>query len=93
MDRYWREYAECLDRVASCSTVQAVFDVLTEFYAPSSGVAFHPGGADRDLLGTLTGAGWIVAWIEAPYLYALRQPDRQDGLTYVEGDLYRGVAR
>jgi len=92
-DAYWRMYDEALDRVAECSTVQAVIDALNDYYPPSSGVAFFPGGADRDLLGTLTDAGWHVVWAQANYYYALRQPDGGAGFTFIEGDLLEGVER
>lgn len=89
MDAYWQQYDETLDRVATCRTVQAVFDVLNETYPASSGDAFHPGGGDRDLLSVLE-AGWRVVWMVAPYHYSLDQPDGQDRLTYIEGDVLRG---
>lgn len=93
MDSYWQRYNECLDRVARYGkTVDAVIGILGTYYPPSSGVAFHPGGADRDLLGTLTDSGWSVVWMEASYHYAIRDP-RGSGFTSVEVDLCRGFAK
>ena len=57
------------------------------------GQAFFPNGADRDLLGTLSDAGWNPVWVRAGYYFAIRQPDGEAALTFVEGDIYTGLQR
>lgn len=93
VDDYWTTYDKALDAAADCRSVEALIDTLGRYYPPSSGAAFFPNGADRDLLGTLTGAGHFdTVWIQADYHFALRD-GRGDGFTYIEGDIVRGTSR
>ncbi|AMY26224.1 hypothetical protein [Rhodococcoides fascians] len=92
-DDYWTTYDKALDAAAECRSVETLIDTLNRYYPPSSGVAFFPNGADRDLLGTLTDAGHFdTVWVQADYHFALRD-GRGDGFTYIEGDIVRGTAR
>lgn len=88
-DDYWRTYDECLDKIRDeGATVADVIRICGDYYGRSSGEAFFPGGADRDLLGVLTERGdWRVTWLAAYYHYKVA--DREGTvLEYVEGDLY-----
>lgn len=92
-DSYWRTYEQCLDEVAAAArTVDDLIGILNVHYAPSAGDAFFPGGADRTLLDALRQAGWRVVWMEAHYYYAARQPEGADGITFIEGDVERGIS-
>lgn len=94
VDTYWANYERCLNRVeSSARTVDQLLAILNEHYAPSSGAAFFPGGADRDLLGTLRDAGWRPVWIRADYWFAMREPEGSGVITFTEGDVDRGDHR
>jgi hypothetical protein len=74
--------------------VDEVMRICNQHWDRSSGQAFFPGGSgDTELLTVLLDAGWRPAWIQASYYFAIRQPDGQDGLTYIEGDLEPGVQK
>ena len=51
---------------------------------------FAGGGGDATPADPLYEAGWTTIWFEAPYYWALRSPDGESAITYVEGDVYRG---
>lgn len=94
-DTYWANYEDCLDVIVTRrgGTVEGVINVCNEHYPPSSGDAFFPGGADRDLLGTLEErGGWRIVWSEASYFW-VAQDRNGDRLTYIEGDIQRGDHR
>lgn len=91
LDDYWDRYDECLNKIRDDgNTVGDVIRILNECYAPSSGEAFFPGGADRDLLGVLIGErdDWSLAWAEADYYYIVSDSNG-DRLEYCEGDVSR----
>jgi hypothetical protein len=90
---YWANYERCLNRVAAqARTVDALIAILNEHYQPSCGEAFFPDGADRDLRTTLVECGWRVRWSRADYWYAICEPEGNNGITFTEGDIDRGVA-
>jgi hypothetical protein len=94
LDPYWVNYERCLDRVqAEAKTVDDLIRIVNEHFDPSSADAFFPGGGDRDMLGTLSEADWNIIWSQADYYFAARPPGGGDGITYVEGDIYRGIQR
>lgn len=94
-DPYWTNYEACLDKIVTGrgATVAGVIEICNEHFEPSSGEAFFPGGADRDLLGTLMDrGGWSTVWVEAHYYFAIRDANG-DVLSYIEGDIERGNCR
>jgi hypothetical protein len=93
-DLYWANYESCLDKIRDeGSTVADVIRICREHFGRSVGDAFFPGGADRDLLGTLDKhGGWRITWMKANDHYQVA--DRNGArLEYVEGDLYDEEAR
>lgn len=94
IDKYWRDQTDAMDKiVAEGRTVEDVIAILNEYFEPSSGDAFFPGGGDEEVLSTLMQTpGWTFPWIQASYYFAARDANG-DGLTYVEGDVSRGVQR
>lgn len=91
-DSYWVTYDRCLDRIRTeARTVDDLMSIVNEHFPPSVAEAFFPGGSDRSLLGTLLETpGWTTAWVKADYFFAARDHNG-DGITYVEGDIYRGI--
>lgn len=93
LDQFWRDYDEGCRELVGVKTVDDVMKICYRWWRSSSGDAFFPGGSgDVELLSILTEAGWSPVWVEAYYFFAIRDP-HGDGLTYVEGDLYRGVQK
>ncbi|MFA5605904.1 hypothetical protein [Mycolicibacterium goodii] len=89
---YWTLYHEALDSIATeADTVETLITVLTHYYRPQSGAAFHPAGADRTLWDVLRWerTDWTTAWTKANYWYAMRD-SRGTTFTYTEGDIDRG---
>ncbi len=89
---YWTLYHAALDAIAAeADSVEALIAVLNHFYRPESGVAFHPGGADRDLWNVLRWerSDWTTAWSKASYWYAMRD-SQGNTFTFTEGDIDRG---
>lgn len=90
---FWERIDESLDRIAvEGKTVEDVIRILNEYDSPSSGDAFFGGsGGDRQLLDALLDAGWRPVWVEAEYYFAVKEPHSDAGLTYIEGDVERGI--
>ena len=87
MDDYWNNYDACLDEIQhEGSTVDGVIRICNKYFGKSVGDAFFPGGGDRDMLGTLSEAGWDIYWAAADYHFKARKNGRS--LEYVEGDIY-----
>lgn len=91
--KFWKHYEDCCTELASVTTVDEVVEICHRHFGSSSGDAFFPGGSgDVELLSVLIDAGWSPVWIEAHYYFAIR--DRHgDGMTYIEGDIRRGVEK
>lgn len=93
LDLFWKNVDDQLDHIErdKPSTAQGVFDIMNQYHAPSSGKAFFPGsGGDRDLEAALSTAGWVMEQYEAHYYYAMRHPDTDEVITYIEGDVVEG---
>lgn len=96
----WDEISGQLRSLESAKSADEVIAVLTDAeasptvwaeYGTSSGDAFFAGsGGDDSVEEALEEAGWRHVWREASYYWAMRAPDGS-GVTYVEGDVYRGV--
>jgi hypothetical protein len=94
LDQFWRDYEEGCKELAGVTSVEKVIEICLRRWGKSAGDAFFPGGSgDEELLSILVDAGWRPAWVQAYYYFAIRQPEGDDGLTYVEGDIQRGVQR
>ena len=48
---------------------------------------------DRELLGSLTIAGWEVAEYNAAYYWTAQHPATGESLEYIEGDVYNRTDR
>jgi hypothetical protein len=92
MDGFWDAIDAQLKRLKTARTSAEVIEILGGKAAASVGDAFFGGDGD-DMWGVLSDAGWSVAWSEAGYFWAMRSPDGQSGITYVEGDIYDGVQK
>jgi hypothetical protein len=101
---FWGEIAQQYDALQHVRTVDEVFGILNDgerfplVHAYSQGsangstIAFFAGsGGDDSLAAALRAAGWRAVWAVAPYWWAKVPPDGGEGLTYIEGDVYRGV--
>lgn len=90
---YWRRHKECSDELATAKTVDVVIETCGRHFGRSAEDAFYPGGSDEDLAGILVDAGWSIVWMAASYYFAAREPGGENGLTYIEGDIARGIQR
>ncbi|MEC4763786.1 hypothetical protein VT930_11795 [Mycobacterium sherrisii] len=94
LDEFWEHYEQCCTELAGVQTVDEVIDICHKHFGKSSGDAFFPGGSgDVEILSVLCDAGWRPVFVEAYYFFAIRQPDGKDGLTYIEGDIAKGIQR
>jgi len=94
LDDFWAALHAQLDAIAAGP--QTADHVIAVLQPPSSGDGFFAGGMDRDLEGVLMEAGWTPVWREAAYYWAALPPGETDhakGITYVEGDVYRGISK
>lgn len=101
-DAFWTEISAQVNVLRHVATADEVVRVLTNDrdyptvfgqYGKSSGDAFFAGsGGDEDLESALREAGWTHVWRRAGYYWSMRAPDGS-AVTYVEGDVYRGVLR
>lgn len=93
IDAFWETIDEQLSDLASAKTVDDVIGILGGSAEASSGDAFFAGsGGDGSIASALREAGWLYVWREADYHWSMRAPNG-DGITYVEGDVYRGIQR
>jgi hypothetical protein len=93
LDQFWRDYEEGCEELVGVQSVDEVINICRSRWGCSSGDAFFPGGSgDVELLSILTEAGWDPVWVQAHYFFAIRDP-YGDGLTYIEGDIERGIQR
>lgn len=92
MDPFWAAIDSQLDALKKAGSADDVIRVLTvDGYQPGAGAdAFFAGsGGDESVEAALAEAGWLHAWREAYYHWAMRAPDGSV-ITYIEGDIYRG---
>lgn len=97
---FWEAVEQQLEELKTATTADEVLAILSAERNPyrdpamASGDGFFAGGGgDSTPIDSLREAGWTVIWYEAPYHYALRAPDGESSITYVEGDVYRGDRR
>jgi hypothetical protein len=95
---FWAAVNQQLSETSHAKTVNDVLRIFSAERNPygadfdgMAGDAFFAGsGGDKTLFGALTEAGWRVIMRKAPYFWAMTSPDGEK-LTYIEGDIYRGV--
>lgn len=93
MDKFWEAIDMQLAELRTAASADDVVRILGGKASASSGDAFFAGsGGDGSVEEALHAAGWVHAWREAHYHWAMRAPNG-DGITYVEGDIYRGVRK
>lgn len=93
MDEFWATIDKQLTELERAKTADDVIRVLGGAAGASSGDAFFAGsGGDRSVEDALDRAGWSYVWRQASYYWAMCAPNG-DGITYVEGDVYRGIQR
>lgn len=101
---YWTSIDKALDTIAETKpdTFDGVRDILHQYGDPEHpqpctinkrpGQAFFAGsGGDKPLRVPLNVAGWRTVWSEASYYYVMIHPATGEFLTYIEGDVMRGV--
>jgi hypothetical protein len=94
LDGFWAVIDAQLDQLTRAKTADEVIAVLGGAESASAGDAFFAGsGGDGSVYESLMTAGWRVVWFVAGYYWAAEQPDGKDGITYVEGDVYRGIQK
>jgi hypothetical protein len=92
MDSFWAAIDAQLAQLEQAKTADDVLRILANGQGPDRGF-FGGSGGDGSVYEALSEAGWSVAWFEAGYYWAMRQPDNRGGITYVEGDIMRGVQK
>jgi hypothetical protein len=93
MDGFWSTIGLQLTRLETARSADEVIAILGGSAGASAGDAFFAGsGGDGRVEDSLITAGWSYEWREASYHWAMRSPTG-DGVTYVEGDVYRGIDR
>lgn len=97
---FWKRIDKALDTIAETKpdTFDGVRDILHQHGDPdgisSQGddKAFFAGsGGDKPLRVSLNAAGWRTVWSEANYYYVMAHPKTGELLSYIEGDVERGV--
>lgn len=95
MSAFWDAIDQQLEELKTAKTADDVLAILSPERMPDgdaemcAGPAFFAGGGgDYTPADSLRGAGWTTLWYEAPYYYALRSPDGQSEISYVEGDVF-----
>lgn len=94
LDAFWAAIEQQLEALKTAKTADEVFAICPRVTNLSAGGAegfFGGSGGDEQVEDSLVVAGWDFAWRDATYYWAMTPPDGGDGITYVEGDLYRGV--
>lgn len=91
LDGFWAAIDAQLESLKHATTADEVIAILGGKDGASVGDAFFAGsGGDGSVEDSLVDAGWSYAWREAHYYWAMRSP-KGDGITYVEGDVYKGI--
>ena len=91
-DPFWGRVHRQLDEIeAAAPTTSAEVLRLLDSNNPNSG--FFHGGMDRELLGSLTIAGWEVTEYNASYYWTAQHPATGESLEYIEGDVYNRTDR
>lgn len=97
---FWNSINKALDAIREDkpATFNDVRDILHTYGDPDhvgrfgDDAAFFGGsGGDRTLLEALRKAGWHVVWSESSYYYAVFHQDSNELLSYIEGDVERGI--
>ncbi|MFG3582548.1 hypothetical protein [Streptomyces sp. NPDC047990] len=93
MKSFWDAIDDQLNELKGAKSADDVIRILSESGEASAGEAFFAGsGGDKSVAGALEAAGWSFTWIEWEHHYAMKAPDGS-GITYCEGDIYRGAER
>ena len=91
MDGFWAQIEAQLAELKQAATADDVIRILGGAEGASAGDAFFAGsGGDDSVEDALSEAGWTHVWRKAHYYWAMQAPNG-DGITYVEGDIYRGI--
>lgn len=101
---FWTSIDKALETIINdqANTFDAVRDILhthgdPEYPQPCTidkraDHAFFAGsGGDKPLRTALHGARWVTVWSEAGYYYVMMNRSTGEFLTYIEGDVMRGV--
>lgn len=101
---YWASIDKALDTIAETEpdTFDGVRDILHQYGDPEypqpctvtkrADHAFYAGsGGDKPVRVSLNVAGWVTVWSEASYYYVMMHRASGEFLSYVEGDVQRGV--
>jgi hypothetical protein len=95
LGEFWELIAEQVRQLGEAKTADDVIRICPAQPGMSGNADgfFGGSGGDESIEGALAGAGWTWAWREAHYHWAMIPPggDRRQGITYVEGDLYKGI--
>ena len=92
LDGFWENIDAQIEQLRSARSADDVIRILgpVDREYGTGDAFFMGGGGDQTVYGALMEAGWKTAWFDAPYYFAMEAPDGS-GITYVEGDIYRGV--
>ena len=87
LDPFWVAIDHQLDMIEA-SKPNTSREVLILLDGSSTSAFFGGGGGDRELLSSLTVAGWEVTEYHAAYFWTAAHPDTGATLEYIEGDVY-----
>ncbi len=91
LDGFWEAIDTQIEQLHGARSADDVIRILPVVPGLSVGDGwFGGGGGDQTVWGALREAGWKTIWFDAPYYFAMEAPDGS-GITYVEGDIYKGV--
>ncbi|GAB3260343.1 hypothetical protein [Kineosporia babensis] len=97
-DSFWDVINAQIDALCKARTVQDVLHILSRQATQAlplveppgmSGDGFFAGsGGDATVYEALSEAGWSIVWYRAHYHWAMREPEGEGVVTYIEGDVY-----
>lgn len=90
-DPFWVHVHHQLDMIEASKPTTAR-EVLLLLDGNATSAFFAGGGGDRELLSSLTEAGWDVTEYHAHYYWTAQHPDTGESLEYLEGDVYNRTA-
>lgn len=87
LDDFWEAIDHQLDMIEAAKPTTSA-EVLRLLDGSAKAGFFGGSGGDRQLLDSLSIAGWEVTDFHAIYYWTARHPSTGDSLEYIEGDVY-----
>ncbi|MGP5099081.1 hypothetical protein ACTXJ1_13770 [Brachybacterium alimentarium] len=87
LDSFWEAIDHQLDMIEAAKPTTSA-EVLLLLDGSAKAGFFGGSGGDRQLLDSLSIAGWEVTDFHAIYYWTAQHPSSGDSLEYIEGDVY-----